>query len=157
VNIQIRKGKEADLFEVHQLIKELAAFENAADEVETTVETMKNDAFSESPLFDFLVAESEGKVIGTAVYYYAYSTWKGKVLYLEDIVINELYRRKGIGSLLFDELIAIAKYEKVKRMSWQVLEWNSPAIDFYKKINSSFDAEWINCKLTFQQLQNRTK
>jgi GNAT superfamily N-acetyltransferase len=156
VNIKIRKGKEADLKDVYLLIKELAAYENASGEVETTVESMIKDAFAENPLFEFLVAEYEGTIIGTAVYYFAYSTWKGKVLYLEDIVIKEIYRRKGIGTLLFNELTEIAKLEKVKRMSWQVLEWNKPAIDFYKKINTNFDAEWINCKLTFEQLQNRS-
>ena len=112
------------------------------------------DFKSENKLFDFLVAVYEGKIVGTAVFFYTYSTWKGKTLYLEDIVVNEQYRRTGIGSLLFDHLVEIAKGEKVKRMSWQVLNWNNPAIEFYKKINANLDSEWINCKLSFEQIQS---
>lgn len=150
----IRKGEKKDLSDVLMLIKELAIFERAENEVETSVESMEMDAFGEHKLFNFLVAETEIGIVGTAVYFYTYSTWKGKTLYLEDIVVNQSYRRNGIGTLLFEELLKIAQTEKVRRMSWQVLNWNEPAIQFYRKIDANFDDEWINCKLTFEQLQN---
>jgi GNAT superfamily N-acetyltransferase len=137
------------------LVKELAIYENAENEVETTLESMEADAFGGQKLFNFLVAEVENEILATAVYFYTYSTWKGKTLYLEDIVVNQQHRRKGIGTLLFNHLLFIAKNENVKRMSWQVLNWNEPAIEFYKKIDTIFDSEWINCKLTFDQLQNK--
>jgi GNAT superfamily N-acetyltransferase len=150
----IRKGEKKDLSDVLILIKELAIFERAENEVETSVESMEMDAFGAHKLFNFLVAETVNGIVGTAVYFYTYSTWKGKTLYLEDIVVTQSYRRNGIGTLLFEELLKIAQTEKVRRMSWQVLNWNEPAIQFYRKIDANFDDEWINCKLTFEQLQN---
>jgi len=149
----VRNGEEKDLSDILALIKELAKYEKSANEVETTIESMKLDFSGEAKLFDFLVAEIDGILIGTAIYFYTYSTWKGKTLYLEDIVVKEDYRRFGAGTMLFNELVSIAKKEKVKRMSWQVLDWNEPAILFYKKINANFDSTWINCKLTFEQIQ----
>jgi GNAT superfamily N-acetyltransferase len=153
--VNIRIGEKGDLNDLLLLVKELAIFENAENEVETTIESMEADAFGKNKLFNFLVAEFENEILGTAVYFYTYSTWKGKTLYLEDIVVNQQHRRKGIGTLLFNHLLDIAKNEKVKRMSWQVLNWNTAAIEFYKKIDTKFDSEWINCKLTFEQLQNK--
>lgn len=152
--IKIRHGQKEDLPEILNLIRELAEYEHALHEVETTTDSMESDAFSDdNPLFRFIVAEQNSEIIGTAIYFFTYSTWKGKVLYLEDIVMKQKYRRKGIGKLMFDFLVQIAKTEKVKRMSWQVLDWNEPAINFYKKINATFDAEWINCKLTKNQIE----
>jgi GNAT superfamily N-acetyltransferase len=152
--IKIRHGQKEDLPEILNLIKELAEYEHALHEVETTTDSMESDAFSDdNPLFRFIVAEQNSEIIGTAIFFFTYSTWKGKVLYLEDIVMKQKYRRKGIGKLMFDFLVQIAKAEKVKRMSWQVLEWNEPAINFYKKINATFDAEWVNCKLTKNQIE----
>jgi GNAT superfamily N-acetyltransferase len=153
--VNIRIGEKGDLPDLLLLVKELAIYENAENEVETTLESMEADAFGGQKLFNFLVAEVENEILATAVYFYTYSTWKGKTLYLEDIVVNQQHRRKGIGTLLFNHLLFIAKNENVKRMSWQVLNWNEPAIEFYKKIDTIFDSEWINCKLTFDQLQNK--
>lgn len=153
--VNIRIGEKGDLPYLLLLVKELAIYENAENEVETTLESMEADAFGGQKLFNFLVAEVENEIVATAVYFYTYSTWKGKTLYLEDIVVNQQHRRKGIGTLLFNHLLFIAKNESVKRMSWQVLNWNEPAIEFYRKIDTIFDSEWINCKLTFDQLQNK--
>ena len=151
--VLVRKGKESDLVPVLELVKELARFEKAPDEVEVTVAEMKK-WFSEESLFDFFVLEKNDNIVGMALYYYKYSTWKGKCLFLEDIIITESERKKGYGKLLFDEVAKIAKREQVRRMEWQVLAWNKPAIEFYKKYNSNFDDEWINCKLIDGQIQS---
>ncbi|MBA3663610.1 MAG: GNAT family N-acetyltransferase [Bacteroidetes bacterium] len=151
--MNIRKGVEADLPQVLGLVKELAEYEKAPDEVEVTVQEMVNWGFGNDKLFEFFVLEKENKIIGIALYYYKYSTWKGKCLFLEDIIITESERRNGYGKLLFDKVAEIAKTQKVRRMEWQVLEWNTPAIKFYEKYNSVMDAEWMNCKLTYEQLQ----
>ncbi len=149
----IRKGIEADLEQVLNLVKELAAYEKAPDEVEVTIKEMQNWGFGKDKLFEFFVAEHKHTIVGIALYYYKYSTWKGKCLFLEDIIITETYRRFGLGSKLFNEVAIVAKQQQVRRMEWQVLDWNKPAIDFYKKYNAHLDAEWLNGKLTYQQLQ----
>ena len=102
--------------------------------------------------FDFFVAEENNHVLGIALYYFKYSTWKGKCLILEDIIVTESQRGKGVGQLLFDEVVKVAKATNVRRMEWQVLDWNEPAINFYKKYPSHLDGEWINCKLTDKEL-----
>ena len=132
---------------VLDLINELAIYENAADEVTNSVENLINDGFGKNKVFNCIVAEAESKIIGFALYYTSYSTWKGRCLYLEDFLVTEQWRRKGIGKLLFDRIHEIAKEEKVKRFEWQVLDWNQPAINFYKKYNANLDETWINCKL----------
>lgn len=152
----IRKGVQADLPQVLSLVKELAIYEKAPAEVEVTIDEMINWGFGSDKLFDFFVCEKETKIIGIALYYYKYSTWKGKCLFLEDIIVTESERKNGYGKLLFNEVAKVAKQQKVRRMEWQVLEWNTPAIEFYKKYNSNFDGEWVNCKLTFEQLQEST-
>lgn len=152
-NIQIRKGKEEDLPRVLELVKQLAEYERAPLEVENTLEEMRKDGFGPNPIFDFLVGEIDGKILGIAIYYIKYSTWKGKCLFLEDIVVDEVHRGKGLGHRLFQEVIQIAKKAGYRRMEWQVLDWNEPAIRFYKKYNAVLDPEWINGKLTYEQLQ----
>lgn len=154
IDIKIRKGTEADLPQVLGLVKELATYEKAPDEVEVTVEEMQNWGFGNDKIFEFFVAEYEQKIIGIALYYYKYSTWKGKCLFLEDIIVTESYRRYGLGSKLFNEVALVAKQKQVRRMEWQVLDWNEPAINFYKKYNAHLDGEWINGKLTHPQLQS---
>lgn len=153
MSIQVRKGTETDLPAVLELIKELAVFENAPGEVEVTHEQMWEWGFGDNKLFGFFVLEKDTRVIGMALYYYKYSTWKGKCLFLEDIIVTQKERYRGYGKLLFAEVVKVARHEKVKRMEWQVLNWNKPAIHFYKNYQSDFDNEWINCKLTFEQLQ----
>jgi GNAT superfamily N-acetyltransferase len=150
----IRKGVKSDLPRVLELIKELAVFENAPNEVEVSVDEMMNWGFGQDKIFDFFVLEKESVIEGIAVYYYKYSTWKGKCLFLEDIIVTESERKNGYGKLLFNEVVKVAKAKKVRRMEWQVLDWNTAAIEFYKKYQANLDGEWINCKLTFDQIQS---
>ncbi len=150
--LQIRKGVVEDLPHVLNLIKELAAYEKAPDEVVVTIDEMTNWGFGKDKVFDFFVAIENDRVIGLALYYFKYSTWKGRCLFLEDIIVTEPYRGKGLGKKLFEKVAKVAKMEKVRRMEWQVLDWNEPAINFYKKYPSHLDGEWINCKLTDKEL-----
>ncbi|MBP7808002.1 MAG: GNAT family N-acetyltransferase [Bacteroidia bacterium] len=151
-NITIRVGEKNDLPNILNLIKELAEYEKAPAEVEVTIAEMENWGFGENKLFDFFIAERNGVTVGLALYYYKYSTWKGKCLFLEDIIVTEKMRGAGIGKLLFDKIVEVAKKEKVRRLEWQVLDWNEPAIKFYKKYNATLDPEWLNGKLTNHQL-----
>ncbi len=152
--IEIRPGKKEDLPQVLELIRELAIYERAANEVENTVEMMLEDGFGEHPVYGFFVAEKDDKIIGLALYYYRYSTWKGKCLYLEDIIVTEAHRGAGIGRELLDKIVEKAKEDNVRRVNWQVLDWNEPAINFYKKVGADLDGEWINCALTREQIEN---
>lgn len=154
MSIEIRKGTQADIADALHLVKELAAFENAPDEVEVTPEEMLDWGFGANKQFDFFVASDNNVIVGLALYYFKYSTWKGKCLFLEDIIVTESQRGKGIGKLLFDKVVEVSKEMKVRRMEWQVLDWNTPAIEFYKKYNATLDGEWVNCKLTDHQLKN---
>jgi GNAT superfamily N-acetyltransferase len=156
MNFVIRKGVKKDLPQVLELIKELATYEKAPGEVTTTVEQMEKDGFGKDPVFYFFVAASEGKIIGISLYYIKYSTWKGKCVFLEDIIVTEPSRKSGIGKKLFDEVVKVAKEMNVQRLEWQVLEWNEPAIKFYKKLNSQFDEEWVNCKLNRKEIEEYT-
>ncbi|NDK56880.1 GNAT family N-acetyltransferase [Pontibacter fetidus] len=152
---QIRKGTIDDLPQVHALIQELAEYEKAPNEVTNTLDDMRHDGFGERPIFEFFVAENaEEGIIGIALYYTAYSTWKGKMIFLEDLVVTERLRRSGIGKRLFNAVAEEAKRVGAKRFKWQVLEWNEPAIAFYKKIGANLDGEWINCNMTEEQIQN---
>jgi GNAT superfamily N-acetyltransferase len=152
INITIRRGTSADLPQVYALIRELAEYEKAPHEVTNTLADMQQDGFGERPVFEFLVAEAEGKVIGLCLYYMAYSTWKGKMLYLEDLVVTEDYRRYGVGKQLFDAFARRALELGARRIKWQVLEWNDPAIAFYKKFTGNLDPEWINCNMSEQEI-----
>ncbi len=150
--IEIRRGTVDDLPQVHALIQELAEYERAPQEVTNTLEEMERDGFGENPIYKFFVAENEEGVVGIALYYTAYSTWKGRMLFLEDLVVTEKLRRAGIGRRLFDAVAQEAKDTGAKRFRWQVLEWNEPAIAFYKKIGADLDGEWINCNMTEEQI-----
>ena len=147
----IRKGNKDDLPQVLSLIKELADFEKALNQVSNTVEMLENDGFGDSPVYDLFVAESEKKIIGIAITFFRYSTWKGKNLYIEDLVISENYRRKGIGLKIFNEIKKFAKKSSCVGISLQVLDWNKTGINFYKKIGMKFDNEWINCYLNLDE------
>lgn len=149
ISFLIRKGTKQDLPSVLDLIQELALFEKAPEQVSNTVNDMEADGFGKNPVFDFYVAELNNKIIGIAVYYIKYSTWKGKGLYLDDLFVTEKFRGKGIGKKLFDIIIEEAKKINAKQLHWQVLDWNTPAIDFYKKYGATIDAEWLDCKLHF--------
>ena len=148
----IREGIESDLDDALRLIKELAVYEREPDAVVTTVETMAVDGFGENPVFGFFVAESEGRIVGISLYYDRYSTWRGRRLYLEDLIVTESYRGRGIGKALFDRTVEKAKAEGYCGMVWQCLDWNEPAIDFYKKYEAKIEKEWLNCSLEQNQL-----
>ena len=150
MEILIRKGNKSDLPRVLELIKELALYEKAPQEVTNTVEDMERDGFGENPVYGLLVGEVDGNIEGMAIYYIKYSTWKGKCVYLDDIVVTEKMRGKGIGKKLFDEVIEECKKLDCRLLWWQVLEWNSPAIHFYEKYNATFDPEWLNGKLVIK-------
>tara|TARA_B100000401_G_C52710198_1_gene673466 strand:+ start:450 stop:902 length:453 start_codon:yes stop_codon:yes gene_type:complete len=147
----IRKGVKKDIPQVLDLIKELAEFENAPDQVTNTIERLENDGFGNQPVYDLFVAESENKIIGMAITYFRYSTWKGKNLYIEDLIINKKFRREGIGIKIFEELKKFAKNTSCVGISLQVLDWNKIGINFYKKLNMKFDKEWINCNLNLDE------
>ncbi len=152
MQLHIRKGEKKDLPGVLELIHELAAFEKAPDAVTNTIKEMEQDAFGVQPVFEFHVAETEGRIVGITLYYIKYSTWKGRGLYLEDLVVTEKYRGQGIGKKLLDVFMQEAKAMGAKQVHWQVLDWNTPAINFYKKINASIEAEWWDCKMTEEQI-----
>lgn len=140
----IKKFEKENIAEVLQLIKDLAEYEKAPLEVTNTAEKMLADGFGENPIFGGYVAFIEDKIVGMAIYYYRYSTWKGRVLYLEDLYIMPEYRRLGIGEAFFEYLIQHAKDTKCQRITWQVLDWNTPAVRFYEKLGANIDKGWWN-------------
>jgi GNAT superfamily N-acetyltransferase len=145
----IRAAVKEDCSAMMELIKELALYEKAPQEVTVSFEHFVESGFGPNPVWWTFVAEQEGKVIGFALYYIRYSTWKGQRLYLEDLLVTEALRGKGIGSLLFNRLIEECRLKKYSGMVWQVLDWNEPAINFYKKYNANLDPEWVNGSLSF--------
>ena len=147
--MKIRRATQADCPRLLELVNELAIFEKAPHEVTVSLQEFENSGFSQHPVWWAFVAEVNGVVVGMALYYIRYSTWKGQRMYLEDLLVTEEMRGKKIGSLLFDQLIQEAKEKKYIGMNWQVLDWNEPAINFYKKYNASFDPEWLNCAINF--------
>ncbi len=150
----IRIGTVKDLPQVLNLIKDLAAYENEPNEVEVTITEMQNWGFGKDKIYDFFVIEIDNIIIGLALYYFKYSTWKGKCLFLEDIIVKENVRNKGYGKKLFNAVVEVAKNTGVKRMEWQVLDWNKNAIEFYNKYQANLDSKWLNCKLNYSQIQS---
>lgn len=147
--MNIREARIGDEESIHGLISELALYEKAPNEVTNTVAKLRVDLFVDR-VCEALVVENEvSEVVGFALYYQSYSTWKGRCLYLEDFYIKPDFRRGGIGSELFNQVVEIAKKWQVKRMDWQVLDWNEPAIEFYKKHQAVLDPEWVNGRLFF--------
>ena len=149
MEIKIRKAVRKDCVRMMELIQELATYEKAPDEVTVSLEHFEASGFGANPVWWSFVAEAQGVVIGMALYYVRYSTWKGQRMYLEDILVTEDMRGQKIGSQLMDVLIVEAKEKGFKGMNWQVLDWNEPAINFYKKYNANFDPEWVNCSIVF--------
>jgi len=149
--IKIRRAVREDCPRLLELIRELAEYEKAPQEVTVSPDHFADSGFRDNPVWWAFVAEAEGVVAGFALYYIRYSTWKGQRLYLEDILVTQSMRGKGIGGLLMDQVIAEAKEKNFSGMMWQVLDWNEPAINFYKKYEAHFDPEWINCSLNFKR------
>lgn len=147
--MEIRSAENKDVAAIYGLIQELALYEKAPEQVTNTLENLHKDLFME-PICEAIVAEENQEIIGFALFYTSYSTWKGKSLYLEDFFVSEKHRRKGVGQLLFERVVQIAQVRNMARMDWQVLEWNKLAIDFYKKNNALLDPEWINGRIFFQ-------
>ena len=140
--MKIRKGQKEDMPAVLSLIRELAAFENEPDAVVVTVADLQRDGFGENPLFYTFVAEYNYEIVGMALYYYRYSTWKGKTIHLEDLIVKEKMRGSGLGFALYSEIIAQAKKDGVRRIEWAVLDWNVLAIDFYVKSGAKILEDW---------------
>lgn len=138
----IRKATKNDMPSVLELIQELATFEKEPDAVVVTVDDLVRDGFSENPLFQCFVAEVENEIIGMALYYYRYSTWKGKTIHLEDLIVKESKRGTGAGFALYKEIIKQGKAENVRRIEWNVLDWNTPAINFYEKSGAKVLDDW---------------
>lgn len=152
--VTVRDGKREDCEQVMALIRELAEYERAPHEVSNTVAQLEEDGFGPNPSYRLIVAEQNKRIVGISLWFIRYSTWKGKTLYLEDIVVSEKMRGRGIGKLLFDETIRAAKREKLNGLRWQVLNWNEPAINFYRKYNAQFDDEWLNGSLSKEQIES---
>lgn len=146
----IRKGNKEDMPFVLQLIQELATFEKEPHAVVVTVADLERDGFSSEPLFFTFVAEMDGKIVGMALYYYRYSTWKGKTIHLEDLVVREEMRGAGVGFALYSEVIKQGKKDKVRRIEWNVLDWNTSAIDFYKKSGAKVLDDWLVAQMDEQ-------
>jgi GNAT superfamily N-acetyltransferase len=149
MSIIIREGVREDVPVMFELIKELALYEKAPEEVTNTVEQMYIDGFGENPIYGSIVAEVDGQVVGMALYYYRYSTWKGKRLYLEDLIVSETMRGKSLGEKLLEATIDQARKTSCTGVMWQVLDWNEPAINFYKKFGVRFDGGWLNVHVDF--------
>lgn len=144
----IRSATKNDLPAIHNLVRELAIYEKEEEEFVATLETYKTDF--EANWFEAVVAEMEGKIVGMALYYNTFSTWKGRMLYLEDFVVREEYRRYGLGQMLFLRVLEEAKNKGCKLMKWQVLDWNEPAVKFYEKNKAIIEKNWWNGKIFFE-------
>jgi GNAT superfamily N-acetyltransferase len=152
MEFQIRRAEKKDCPAMLDLIRELAEYEKAPDEVTVDPHHFEESGFGSNPVWwAFVVENQEKKVVAFALYYIRYSTWKGQVMYLEDILVTEALRGKGIGKMLIERLIKEAKEKGFKRMTWQVLDWNEPAINFYKKFSAKFDPEWVNVTIEIPQ------
>lgn len=147
MNVTIRPAIRSDCPRLLELIRELAEYERALDQVAVTLTHFEESGFGDCPVWWAFVAETDGIIAGFALYYIRYSTWKGQRLYLEDIVVTNEYRRLGIGKMLFDAVLLDAKNKNLNGVLWQVLDWNKPAIQFYNQYSPSFNQEWITCTI----------
>lgn len=154
MNFTIRRSKKEDMPQVHKLIKELAEFEKEEDAVEVTISDLQNDGFGKQPAFECFVAEINKKIEGIALVYFRYSTWKGKVLHLEDLIVSEHARGTGMGTALLDEVVKYGNNLGVKRINWEVLDWNEPAITFYEKKGANVKRDWDVVHLSEQGIKD---
>jgi len=152
--MNIRKGKKEDMPAVLELIKELAVFEKEPDAVVVTVSDLERDGFGENPLFYTFVAEADDRIAAMALYYYRYSTWKGRTIHLEDLIVKEEMRGSGLGFALYKEIIAQGKKDGVRRIEWNVLDWNTPAIDFYEKSGAIVLKDWLVAQMSESGIDN---
>ena len=143
----IRKGTTTDVNEMLRLITELAIFEREPSAVVISTDDLKRDGFGENPLFYTFIAEIDNQIVGMALYYNRYSTWKGKTIHLEDLIVSEPARGKGVGMALYKEIIKEGKAQNVRRIEWNVLDWNKPAIDFYEKSGAIVLKDWCNVQI----------
>ncbi len=157
MGIKIRKAVKSDVKSIMNLIQALADFENESDAVEITEEELLRDGFKENALFDVLLAEVADKVVGMAFYYFRYSTWKGKSIHLEDLIVFEEYRKQKVGTALYTAFLEEAKKEEVRRVEWAVLDWNTPARDFYKSSGATILSEWEVVQMDRQAVLNYLK
>jgi GNAT superfamily N-acetyltransferase len=148
MDITIRKAEEKDIPAIHELVRELAEYEKGLHHVTTTPASYLVD-FREK-VFDAFVAELDGQILGMALYFLVFSTWRGRMLYLEDFVVRESERGNGVGALLFKAFMEEAARQEVALVKWQVLKWNEPALNFYRKYDSVFDDEWLDGKIFLQ-------
>jgi GNAT superfamily N-acetyltransferase len=152
MEVNLRIARPEDCPRLLELIKELALYEKAPDEVEVSLSEFEDAGFGANPVWKAFVAEVDGYIVGFALYYIRYSTWKGRRVYLEDLIVTEDMRGKGIGKLLFDAVIEETKLLNYSGMVWQVLDWNEPAINFYKKYEAGMEAGWLNASLSREQI-----
>ncbi|WP_116790907.1 GNAT family N-acetyltransferase [Flavobacterium psychrotrophum] len=154
--MNIRRGQKEDMPDVLELITELAIFEKEPEAVVVTVTDLQRDGFGHNPLFQTFVAEIDGNIIGMALFYYRYSTWKGKTIHLEDLIVREQYRGTGAGSALYKEVMKFAKAQGLRRVEWAVLDWNTQAIDFYQKSGAKVFDDWRTVQMDEQGLATFT-
>ena len=154
MNASLRIAKKEDCPRLMELVHELALYEKAPEQVTVTLAEFEDAGYGNNPVWKAFVAEVDNEIVGFALYYVRYSTWKGNRMYLEDLIITEKMRGNGIGKFLFDRLIQEAKELGFSGMVWQVLDWNEPAINFYKKYGANFDAGWLNASISREQLLN---
>lgn len=155
--IVVRPATPADMEAVLALINELAVYERMPDAVEISAQTLIADGFGAETFFGCIVAEIDHTVVGMALFYPKYSTWQGRCLYLEDLIVHHEFRHRGVGSDLFEAVISEAAKKQCARLEWQVLAWNEPALKFYQKFGATFDPEWHNGRLTRHQLNELQK
>jgi len=154
MNFNIRKGIKEDMPLVYGLIQELALYENEPEAVKISVEDLEKDGFKENPEFEVFVAEFENKIIGMALFYKRYSTWEGRSLHLEDLIVNKEYRGQGIGKALYTEVMKVAYEHDIARVEWEVIDWNKSAIDFYLSTGATMIENWNLCQMTRGSLKS---
>ncbi len=153
MGLLIRNARKEDMSSVLQLIVELAVFEKEPDAVEITIETLVEAGFGDDKQFDCFVAEIDGEIVGMALVYFRFSTWKGRTVHLEDLVVKEKMRGKGVGKALYREVMEYAVKQGVKRVNWVVLDWNTPAIDFYEQTGATILSNWWQVEMGEEALK----